>query len=133
MVSCIVDTSVWIDFFRGDLRKTLLEFLTEQIQLRLAVLTDIIRHEILVGARSDSHYRELQRLLGPLECLRISEDELHHFDSFGWDLRRKGFKGKYTDSSIAFLSHRHGIPLLTLDRYFYLLARSRVIRLINLS
>lgn len=131
MARFVVDTSVWIDFFRGVLKSQIFGILREAIELRVAVLTDIIRHEILVGARSENQYRELQRLLSPLECLRVGGEDLEGFDRFAWHLHRQGFKGKYTDASIAYLCHRHRIPLLTFDGYFQSLARRGVIFLVS--
>lgn len=133
MASCIVDTSVWIDFFRGTLSPALYGYLSEHITLRLAAITDVIRHELLVGTGTKKAYAELQRLLSPLECLRIAEGDAPLFDEFAWDLRHRGFKGKYTDAAIAFLCHHRRIPLLTFDRYFTLLERKGIIRCVSLE
>lgn len=124
----IVDTSVWIDFFRGSLRSAIKDPLEEGIRLRIAALTDVIRHELLVGTRSESQFRDLRRLLSPLDCFPILVEDREPFEYFAWVLRKRGFKGKYTDASIAFLCARHDIPLLTFDGYFQALFRKKIIR-----
>lgn len=131
MANFIVDTSVWIDFFRGKLARDPLQFLIEGIEHRIAGLTDVIRHEILVGALNDRDFNRLRGLLGPLESARIADLELEDFDRFSWQLRISGFRGKYTDASIAFVCHRDKIPLMTFDRYFGLLAKKNLIRLVS--
>lgn len=127
----IVDTSVWIDYFRGALRPYVFENLAEGIRLGLAAVTDVIRHEILVGARSERDFRNLLRLLSPLDCLTIGETELSDFDRFGWELRRRGLKGTYTDLSIAFLCQRRDLPLLSFDSYFRALEKKGILKLIQ--
>lgn len=127
----IVDTSVWIDFFRGHLRSYVHARLFEGIKLRVAAITDIIRHEILVGAKNKKQFKELRNLLSPLDCIRLADKELSQFDEFAWNLKKDGFKGKYTDAAIAFICFKNRYPLFTFDRYFKLLARKGILRLIS--
>lgn len=129
MVSCIIDSSVWIDFFRGRLKPAVLDFLSEVIPLRSAGITDIIRHEILVGAREKPERQQLRGLLSPLPCLRIQDDQLEEFEDFAWNLRAHGLIGKYTDTAIAFICHYHKIPILSFDKFFSHLARKGLIKL----
>jgi predicted nucleic acid-binding protein len=130
VVSCIVDTSVWIDFFRGKLKPSTLNFLSETIPLRTAGITDIIRHEILVGASNKPERQQLRGLLSPLPCLRIQDDELEEFDDFAWNLRHHGLMGKYTDVAIAFVCHQHKLPILSSDKFFSHLANKNLIKTI---
>lgn len=131
MANFIVDTSVWIDFFRGALGPVGRELLAQGVVERVAGITDVIRHEILVGALSESDYSRLKRLMSPLTCVRMADSRLEAFDRFSWDLRRSGFRGKYTDASIAFICHDEKLPLMTLDRYFDLLAKKGLIGLVS--
>lgn len=131
MVSCIIDTSVWIDFFRGKLKPTTLGFLSEIIPLRTAGITDIIRHEILVGASGKPERQQLRGLLLPLPCLRIQDDQLEEFDDFAWNLRNHGLMGKYTDVAIAFVCHIHKLPILSFDKFFSHLARKNLIKIMT--
>jgi predicted nucleic acid-binding protein len=96
----------------------------------MVVITDIIRHEILVGTNNRREFQNMEESLSPLECLRIRDEDIPSFDQFSWSLHRKGLKGKYTDLSIAFLSAHHQIPLLSFDGYFKLLSRRGVIKTI---
>lgn len=120
----IVDTSVWIDFFRGHLPDQILGYLNEGICLKAVMITDGILHEILVGAQSKNHFQELVNLFSPLNCLRIRDFELAAFNQFAWEVQRKGFKGSYTDVSIAFVCFQNRCPLLTFDRYFHALDKN---------
>ena len=132
MASCIVDTSIWIDFFRGTLPHAVHAMLTHHIEWRLAAITNVIRNEILVGAKDKQAFLTLRRLLAVLPLLYIAPDRGDAFDEFAWMLMRSGHRGKYTDVAIAFLCHEHQLPLLTSDRYFYHLAKKGVVKLVDL-
>ncbi|MBI4212044.1 MAG: PIN domain-containing protein [Deltaproteobacteria bacterium] len=132
MASIIVDTSVWIDFFRGSLPNDTSLSLSTAIRERQVAITDIIRHEILVGARNERDYSELQALLSPLHCHRIQDQELADFDRFAWNLKTKGFRGKYTDASIAYLAHTHQCALASFDHYFKFIEKLGLIQMVAL-
>ena len=83
------------------------------------VITDIIKHELIVGTNSEKEYKKLKELLSPLEILRLTDDKTEDFDTFSWVLRRKGFTGKYTDLNIAYLSKVYDYPVLSFDHYFF--------------
>lgn len=131
MLKLIADTSVWIDFFRGNLSEGVRERFLSDIQEGWVGLTDIIRHEILAGARTHGDLAELRKLLSPLSVLRIADKELQAFEDFAWKLGRSGLTGKYTDLSIAFICRREGLPLLSFDSYFHRLAKKNVLRVVN--
>jgi len=127
----IVDTSVWIDFFRGTLSQILSSNLVIGLENRQIVLTDIIFHELLMGTTSRKEFLTLKELLSPLKQLRIQEIQLNAFNDFAWRAHRKGVPGKYTDLTIAFLSHTHQFPILSFDKYFNKLAAKKIIRVIS--
>lgn len=127
----IVDTSVWVDHFRGRLKPILRDGLETLLLNDQAMLTDIILHEILVGAVDEKHYQWLSDHLSVLSCLSIPEVEKAKLTLFGFNLRRKGFPGKYTDLTIAYLAQKHDFPLLTFDGYFKKLSSKGIIRLVK--
>ena len=131
MIKLIVDTSVWIDFFKDHLSSSLRSYFLSSLDNQLLVITDIVEHEILMGALTKRQYQELKELLSPLEKLRISNEELPQFTQFAWDLYRKRLKGSYTDLTIAYLSQAYHFPILSFDRYFYRLAEQGMIKVIT--
>ncbi|MBI2339068.1 MAG: PIN domain-containing protein [Deltaproteobacteria bacterium] len=127
----IVDSSIWIDFFKGRLPDAVAAGLAAGLKNDQAVVTDIIVHELLVGAGSKKHYQELKNLFSALPLIRIEVHALEDFNLFGWNLARKGLLGKYTDLTIAYLSHLHHYPLLSLDGYFQRLGERGIIQVIR--
>lgn len=124
----IVDTSVWIDFFKGQLPSTLIDFIEQALPLSGIVITDIIYHEILVGALNKKEYSFLKEHFSLVERLDILHSEWDDFCEFSWGLYRKGLPGKYNDMAIAFLSHSHACPIISRDKYFFKLSQKKILR-----
>lgn len=131
MAKILVDTSVWIDFFRDRIKAPLGEHLSEAILRQRVAITDIIRHELLIGTQDQKSFKRMQDLLSPLECLRIAEEDLSAFDRFAWKLKQCGLQGKYTDATIAYLAQSTAYPILAFDKYFQELARQKIIKVIK--
>ncbi len=128
----IVDTSVWINFFRGALKPEIKEALFSFLRSRQAALTDVILHELLVGARTEKQYIDLKQKLSPLHCF-VMEPSLHaNFHRFGFELNRKGLLGSYTDVSIAYHSSIAMAPILSFDRYFAILSSKKIVDVITI-
>ena len=131
VVKIIVDTSIWIDFFKGTLSQIVASHLIEELGNDQVVITDIILHELLVGARSKKEYDNLLKLMEPFPVLRIADSDLPHFNSYSWKVRKKGLSGKYTDLTIAFLAQYFGCAVLSGDAYFKKLAEKDFVEVIK--
>jgi predicted nucleic acid-binding protein len=71
----LIDTSVWIDFFRN--RPTpQAEWLDRNLGLEALVVGDLILAEILQGFKEDKGFNEARRLLGRLEQVNIGGMDL---------------------------------------------------------
>ena len=115
----IIDTTVWIDFFRNS--KTEQTDLLEVVVRRgEAALGDVILSEILQGIDSDREFRSLKRhfanfpiypMIGRQNAIRSAENYRK--------LRVKGFTvRKIVDCWIATFCIESGFPLLHNDRDF---------------
>lgn len=125
----IVDTSVWIDFLGGDLVPRYAKALDRLIEDDEAVVTDVIRYEILVGAANEAEYEKLKKLLSALNQIDFDPHEFEEFTMFSLHLRRVGALGGFADCQIAYQANKRGHRLFTLDRYFRKLHDKHIIRL----
>jgi predicted nucleic acid-binding protein len=71
----LVDSSVWIDYFRGKAtaQTVLLEGLLDSQELAIGDLNFI---EVLQGCRLDKDFNEVRRLLGRLELIVLGGDDV---------------------------------------------------------
>jgi hypothetical protein len=111
-----VDTSVWIDFFRGATTPAVERFVTLIDDARIAI-TDVILTEILHGLRSEADVRRVERRMAPFEVLRLEElDDYRRAASLSRGARRKGITIRRTlDCLIASVCIREDVALLHAD------------------
>ncbi|MCB0064687.1 MAG: PIN domain nuclease [Caldilineaceae bacterium] len=119
-MAIMVDTSVWIDFFRGNETAEVAR-LTQYINLNERIFTgDLILAELLQGVRPG---RELQAVEASFQAFlvvdMVGEANARQSASFYRQLRRKGVTVRKTiDCLIATWCIQNAIPLLHADRDF---------------
>src|SRR5512144_379535 len=116
----LVDTSVWIDFLRGEntpCNKTLQTLLEQEDDL---CLTGIILSEILQGIHDERSNNEVQEyLLGfPFYDPQGVSTFIHTADIFKACAKRGRTVRKTIDCLIAAIAIEHGLTLLHNDRDF---------------
>lgn len=117
MAGILVDTSVWIAFFRTG-HGPFAEHLDGLLQVRAVRVCPPIRVEVLSGARTErerAHLRELFRAIGVLE---LPGDVWDRIDDARFALARHGHQAALIDLMIAVTAAVHQCPLWTLDTDF---------------
>lgn len=115
----LVDSSVWIDFFRGKASPEV-EWLDKNLGIEGFVVGDLILAEVLRGFKEDRGFREARRLLGRLEQLTLGGEELAVEAASNFRrLRARGITVRGTvDVIIATRCLADGLRLLHSDREF---------------
>ncbi len=115
----VVDSSVWIDYFNGNINKQT-DWLDNALGSEPIIIGDIILAEVLQGFQSDNDYRTAKKLLF----------EFHYMDMVGQDialksannyrlLRQKGITVRKTiDVMIGTFCIHHKFSLLHNDKDF---------------
>ncbi|GAB3513492.1 PIN domain nuclease [Spirosoma knui] len=129
----IVDTSIWVDAFRG-VKNTYTSTIVEYtIADQPIYVTPTILQEVLQGVRDDNRYSQIKEgmlahtilTLDPIEAA-IGAAELYRF------LRKKGVTiRKPNDCLIAHYAIFHNIPILHNDADFDQIARFTALRLVT--
>jgi predicted nucleic acid-binding protein len=128
----VVDTSVWIDFFR-DSGTWQVEHLAQLIADDEPVaLTDIVFTEILQGLSSDREARRVERRLCAFDVLRLDDlDDFRRAASLYRQARTAGIIIRRTlDCLIASVCVRHDVPVLHADADFDRLAACTDLRVV---
>lgn len=115
----LVDSSVWIDFFRGTVTPqadVLDRFLGEE----LVAIGDLMMTEVLQGFASERDFNKARRLLGALDLVEIGgRDVMIEAARYFRDLRARGITiRKIIDTLIATRCIVSGYRLLYSDRDF---------------
>jgi len=119
----LIDTSVWIDWIRG--RETaatrLLDHLLDEGE---AWLAPVVVQELLQGARSERELEELRREFIDQPMLAATAATYAHAGTLYARARWQGITIRSPhDCLLAALAVEHGMPLLTADRDFGVVAR----------
>lgn len=122
MPKVLVDTSVWVSFFRGS-SSVFTDRLAELLQKNGVCITSIIRAELLSGTRNESEYRALAHTLSAVDRLSETTDFWDHVALYRFQLARRGVQPSLVDLSIAVMAHEHRCFLLTEDKAFRTIAR----------
>ena len=127
----VVDTSVWIDFFRGTATPAVERFVALVDHDEGIAITDVILTEILQGLRSEADVRRVERRLAPFEILRLEGlDDFRRSAALYRGARRKGITVRRTlDCLIASVCIREEVALLHADADFDRLASCSALRL----
>ena len=115
----VVDSSVWIDFFRG--KNTIgAETLDASLGEDVVAIGDVMLVEVLQGFRAESDYRKARDLLLSLSILNMLDTDIALKSAANSRrLRNKGVTVRKTiDTIIATYCIENKLPLLHSDRDF---------------
>lgn len=129
----VVDTSVWIDFFRDEPTREV-EFLSAQIDADAGVaLTDVVLTELLQGARDERQARRLERRMRSFEVLRLETIEDFRRSAYLYRLARTHGVTirRAIDCLIASVCVREDVPILHDDADFDRLASCTDLRVVE--
>lgn len=127
----LVDSSVWIDFFRNNATPQA-EWLDRNLGVEGLVVGDLILTEVLQGFKEDRGFNEAKRRLGQLEQVVISDFDIAVEAARNYrKLRRLGVTTRGTvDVLIATRCLKNGLRLLHSDRGFDALERHLGVRVV---
>jgi predicted nucleic acid-binding protein len=120
----LVDTSAWIDFFRG--REPLAGAVDRALELDEAAICGPIVTELRRGLRSARDRRDVLALLSGCHSLEQPAALWEEAGDLGFALARKGATVKTVDLLIAAHAIAHGVALLAGDRDFERIRRAGV-------
>jgi len=120
----LVDTSAWVDFFRG--AQPLADRVDELLAANEVALCGPIITELRRGLRSPAERRKVIPLLDACHDLEQPARLWEEAGELGYVLARKGLSVKTLDLLIAAYALSHGVPLLTSDSDFEGMRRAGV-------
>jgi predicted nucleic acid-binding protein len=131
MDKVLVDTSVWIDFFRKKepcYSKVLLLIDSDSI-----VCVDMVFAELLQGAKSEKEFKTIKEFLYVFEFLNESEKVWELAGTTSFNLQRKGKSVGLSDCYIAAFARVHNVRLFTKDRRIGIIQKELKINLVEME
>jgi hypothetical protein len=120
--SYFVDTSVWIEYFRGTLsaRTDLVEDLIKENRV---FVNGIIVAELMIGARTEKEKEFLSFYMDGLHVLELKRSAFIGAGDNGFFLKTKGISVPFSDLLIATQCMENNLMLMDNDRHFGAIAR----------
>ncbi len=113
----VVDTSVWVDFFRGRNEPVRIE-LRRLIKSNRAILVGMVMAEILQGIKSTTERENVESHFGALPYLEVSQTTWRSAAETAETLRSHGISLPFSDVLIATLAMEHELPVYSTDPHF---------------
>lgn len=112
----LVDTSAWVDFFRGPSKTA--DVVADLIEKGQAAICGVISYELIQGAKSDDEAAHLSGVLSGLHYVEMTHDLWLRAGNISAGLRRKGITLPMSDLLIGAIALEHGLEVLSLDEHF---------------
>jgi len=123
----LIDTSAWIEFLRdtgSDACQRVDDLLADDI-----ATCDVVRMEVLAGARDERHLQQLRRLLARASTVPIQPIDYDEAATLYRTCRQRGQTvRKLIDCLIAAVAIRAGLSVLHTDADFAILAQHTALR-----
>ena len=118
----LVDTSAWIEFLR-DTGSPVCQRVDDLLATEIATC-DVVRMEVLAGARDEQHLQQLRRLLARPSTLPTEPVDYDAAAALYRSCRQRGYTvRKLIDCLIAAVAIRGNVPVLHSDADFDILAQ----------
>ena len=124
----LVDTSAWIDFFRGT-PSACGDQVSDLLRRGFACLTGLIIVELCRGAKGPQELGMLDQLSRTVTSLEVNDEVYRKAGDVSYRMARRGLTVATVDAVIAATAVHHDCPVLTLDEHFHQIRRYAPLRL----
>ncbi|MFH1150433.1 MAG: PIN domain-containing protein [Actinomycetota bacterium] len=114
----MVDTSVWVPYFRHDGDVPAGDELQGLVSEERAIVADPVLLELSAGARSEKDLQRIQQRLVELPTAHVNAHTWQSANRNAFALGQRGIYPPGIDILIATLTINHGLELIHLDRHY---------------
>lgn len=129
----LVDSSVWISYYRPSDAKNLHEELHRLIINDMIAVNGIIMVEILSGVTREDDFKKVESDFYGFHILDLNETTFHLASSLGSFLRKKGMSIPATDLIIAASAIQNDCVLYHIDKHFDIVSKHGALKANNLG
>lgn len=112
----LVDTCMWIDFFRKD--TTTAQALVGLVQDGRAVVAGVVIYELMQGIRSDKERSTIKGVLSGLDYAEMSPEVWEAAADLARTLKRKGQTIPMSDILLGAIAITYKLSVFTIDSHF---------------
>ena len=113
----LIDTSVWIDYFR-DRSHTFSEKVDNLLSQNDIFVPKIVVAELIQGSKSEREVSAVREFLDAFHIIDQSEQTWVKAGDLSYRLKKRGKRINLADCYIAVMAEEHGCQIFTLDEHF---------------
>ena len=113
----LVDTSVWIEYFRRK-GSPVASLLRDIVKQNRACYAGPVAVELIQGAKTEKEVEVINRLLDMITYVDATRSHFHHAGDLSRTAAREGKIFSTVDMLLAAIAHDEGLILFSLDRHF---------------
>jgi len=118
----LIDTSVWVDFFREKNSGASLK-VREYLRLNRVCYVGLIAVELYQGAKTEREIHVINQLLGAIDYVEINRKHYFHAGQISQMAARMGKTFSTIDLIIAMVAHDESLTLFSSDHHFQEIAQ----------
>lgn len=115
MKKLLVDTSIWIEYFKG--KKSVLEIIHDKNNFKIFITGSVIT-ELIQGIKIQKEKERFTMCINALPKLQIDNNDWVNAGNLGNSLRKKGITVPLADLIIFSIAKKNNCALFTLDKHF---------------
>jgi hypothetical protein len=127
----LIDTSVWVDFFRKKDSGVSLK-IKEYLRLNRVCYVGFIAVELYLGAKTEKEIHVIDQLLEAVEYVEVDRKHYFHAGEISQKAARKGKTFSTIDMIIATVAHDENLTLFSLDHHFQEIAQYLDLSLVSI-
>lgn len=112
----IVDTSVWIEYFKN--QGVVAAAMDKDLLAGSIYMVGPVTSELLQGANTEKDFRSLKSSIGGVPFIETNLSDWKLSGEISFKLRKRGITIPITDCLIAAIAFNHDAMVMTLDRHF---------------
>lgn len=113
----LVDTSIWVEFFRGKNQK-IKTHVSNLIKSQRACLAGVVMAELFHGVKTEQEVELLNETMGALDYFETKRSTWEKTGKILRNLRLKGVTLPLSDVLLATIAEENGCEILTSDNHF---------------
>jgi len=114
----LIDTSIWIDFFKGELDDELKNQILSYIENDEIYYNGIILSELLIGTKNKKEKKLIQDNFDGFHYLTMTLEDFKQIAKIGNKLLKKGITIPLTDLIIFYHTLNNNLIIITKDKHF---------------
>lgn len=122
MKKVFIDSTIWIDFFKGNDKK-IHDYIIPLLEENRIYYNGIILSELLIGAISNKEFDFLKNNFKGFNYLELNEKDFIDASQIGFQLKRKGITVPLSDLIITSHCLQYDLSITTKDKHFNMIKK----------